>query len=134
MDSNGHQEKISLDLLIQSINVEEILNTIEGSNIDNALSNITKSLMQAVSPNWQRGSANLVLEKMNELRKTNMSDEYLRLAYVKARARYNLLLKAEKQQYTQVKEEELIREAEIKPYRALNPKSTKMTPSISLSI
>ena len=42
--------KISLDLLIQSIDMEEIMNTIEGGNIDDALRDITESLMQAASP------------------------------------------------------------------------------------
>ena len=53
---------------------------------------------------------NLVLEKLNELRKTNARDDYLRLAYVNARARYNSLLKAKKLQYTHIKGEELIQE------------------------
>ena len=72
--------------------------------------------MQAASPQpwFDRDcyiARNLVLEKLKELKKTNARDNYLRLAYANARARYNSLLKAKKLQYTQTKEEELIREA-----------------------
>ena len=37
-------------LQIQSIHVEEILNTIEGGNINDVLKDKTESLMQAASP------------------------------------------------------------------------------------
>ena len=63
-------------------------------------------------PRFDRGcfiTRNLVLEKLNELRKTNARDDYLRLSYV------NALLKVKKLHYTQIKEEKLIREAEMKP-------------------
>ena len=42
--------KVKFNLLIQSMNMEEIMNAIEGSNIDDALRDITESLMQVASP------------------------------------------------------------------------------------
>ena len=68
------------------------LNTIDGGNIDGALSDITESPMQAASPQPAKRiskpwfdrdyyiARNLVLEKLKELRKTNARDDYLRLA------------------------------------------------------
>jgi hypothetical protein len=47
---------------------------------------------------------------------------------------YNSLLKGKKLQYTHIKEEELMREAEMKPYRSLDPRRTKTTASIPMSI
>ena len=91
--------------------MKETLNTIDGGNIDDALSN---SLMQAASPQPAKRiskpwfdrdcyiARNLVLEKLNKLKKTNTSDDYMRLAYVNVIARYNLLLKAKKRQYSQI--------------------------------
>ena len=90
--------------------MEETLNTIDGGNIDDALSDITESLMQAASPQSAKKiskpwfdrecyiARNLVLEKLKELRKINARDDFLRLAYANARARYNSLLKAKKLQ------------------------------------
>ena len=66
----------------------ETLNTIDGGNIDDALSDITESLMQAASPQPAKRirkpwfdkdcyiAINLVLEKLKELRKTNARDDY----------------------------------------------------------
>jgi hypothetical protein len=76
--------------------VEETLNIIDGGKIDYALSDLTESLMQAATPQPAKRiskpwfdrdcyiARNLVLEKPNELRKTNTSYDYLRLAYVNA--------------------------------------------------
>jgi len=126
--------------------MEETLNSIDGGNNDDALNDITESLMQAESPQPAKRISkpwfdrdcyierNLVLEKPNELRKTNARDDYLRLAYANARARYKSLLKAKKLQYTHIKEEESMRGAEMKPYRALDPRRIKTTPSIPMSI
>ncbi|KAJ4451801.1 hypothetical protein ANN_03273 [Periplaneta americana] len=77
---------------------------------------------------------NLVLEKLQEMKKTNKNYENLRLGYMHIKIKYNSLLKAKKQEYTQIKEEELLREAEIKPYRVLEPRRTKVTPSIAMTV
>ena len=131
---------------MQNTNTDEILNSIESGNVDNALRNLTPSLMQSMSPQPTKRKSkpwfdsecyitrNLVLEKLNELKMTNINNENLRLSYMHTRARYNSLLKAKKQQYTQTKEEELLREAETKPYRVLEPRRTKTTPSIPMPV
>ena len=73
--------------------------TLNNGSIDEALSEITESLIQAASPQPAKRiskpwfdrdcyiARNLVLEKLNELRKTNARDDYLRLDYVNAIAR-----------------------------------------------
>ena len=55
------QEKSALDLLLQSIIMEGTLKTIDGGNIDDALSDITESLMQAASPQPTKRISNLGL-------------------------------------------------------------------------
>ena len=68
--------------------MEETLNTINGGNIEEALSDITESLMRTASPQPAKRiskpwfdrdcyiARNLVLEKLKELRKTNARDDY----------------------------------------------------------